>query len=153
MSTCTAMQGRNRNFFLRGQSHFSWFFPGVNSFFPVENFHFGTPKTNFHRFEKWKEEKKKKKKKKSSPHCGTFSSFHFQFSTFPFTIFSIFPPFCTFFLAAFFPIGQQKFPSQKSLGGTLPPSPHLLRHWGHSGQRTSVKCAEAKWKSQGGIVH
>ena len=31
----------------RGQSHFSWFFL-------VEKSHFGTPKSNFSRFEKWK---------------------------------------------------------------------------------------------------
>ena len=73
-------QGRNRKIFLRGQSHFSWFFPGVKCFFLVENFHFGSPKTNFRRFEKWKAKKKKKKKKKgSSPHFRTFSYFHFQF--------------------------------------------------------------------------
>ena len=49
-----------------------------------------------------------------------------NFSTFPFTIFllffSIFTPF-PFFLASFFPVGQQKFPGQKSWGGgTLPPA-------------------------------
>ena len=33
-------QGRNGNIFLRGQINFSWFFPGVKCFFPVENFHF-----------------------------------------------------------------------------------------------------------------
>ena len=55
------LQGHNRKFFLRGQSHFSWFFPParVKSFFLVENFHFGTPKTDFRRFEKWKTKKKK----------------------------------------------------------------------------------------------
>ena len=45
--------------------------------------------------------------------------FHLPFSTFPFTIFllffSIFTPF-PFFLASFFPVGQQKFPGLKSLG-------------------------------------
>ena len=53
-----------------------------------------------------------------------FSFLHFQFSIFHFTIFllffSNFSPFSTFFLASFFPVGQQKFPGQKSLGGTLP---------------------------------
>ena len=47
----------------------------------------------------------------------------------PFTIFH-FPPF-HFFIASFFPVGEQTFPGQKSLGGTLcplPPAPRLLRH-------------------------
>ena len=76
--------------------------------------------------------RKKKKRIRSSPHFGTslLPFFHFQLSTFPFTIyllsFSIFPLF-NFFLASFFPEGQQKFPGQKSLGATL--HPRLLRHW------------------------
>ena len=40
------------------------FFPGVKCFFTVENFHFGRPKTNLSRFEKWKERKKERKKEK-----------------------------------------------------------------------------------------
>ena len=38
-----------RGIFFRGgtQSHFPDFFPGVKCFFPVENSHFGGPKTNF----------------------------------------------------------------------------------------------------------
>ena len=47
-------QGHKRNIFQRGQNHFSWFFPDVKYFFPVENSHFGRPKTNFTGFEKWK---------------------------------------------------------------------------------------------------
>ena len=43
-------------FFRGGQSHS--IFPGVKCFFPVENSHFGRPKTNFSGFEKWKEKKK-----------------------------------------------------------------------------------------------
>ena len=39
-------------FFRGGQLIFPDFFPGVKWFFPVENFHFGTPKTNFSGFEK-----------------------------------------------------------------------------------------------------
>ena len=46
-------QGRNRHIFLRGQSNFS-------CFFPVENFHFGWPKTNVSHFKKCKGERKKK---------------------------------------------------------------------------------------------
>ena len=58
----------------------------------------------------WKVRRQKKKKVLSS-FCN--------FSTFPFTIFTPFP----FFLASFFPLGQQKFLGQKSLGGTLHPAP------------------------------
>ena len=70
-------------------------------FFPVENFHFGRPKTNFRRLEKWNAKKKKKKKKDS---FLVFKLFPPSIFTFPFTIFvllfSIFPFFfssCLFF--------------------------------------------------------
>ena len=59
-------QGRNRTIFLRGQSHFSWFFPRRKMFFPVENFHFGRPRTNFSGFEKWKAKKKQNKTKQNN---------------------------------------------------------------------------------------
>ena len=120
-------QGRNRKIFLRGQSHFPDFFPTWNVFLPVGNFHFGRPKTNFSGFEKWKERggEKKKKKKKSSPHFVTFPSSTFLFTIF-LLFFSIFTPF-PFFLASFFPVGQQKFPGHKSWGILQPPPP--LRHW------------------------
>ena len=116
------MQGRNRHIFLRGQSHFSWFFPGTKCFFPVENSHFGRPKINFIRFEKWKAKKKK------SPHLFLllfllpFSIFHLPFFNFPFFFCSIFP----IFFASLFAVRQQKFPGQKSLEGTLPS--RLLPH-------------------------
>ena len=119
-------QGRNRHILLRGQSDFSWFFPGVKCFFPVENSHFGRPKTNFRRFQKWKAKKKKKKEKVVTTFYH-FSYFHFQFSFFS----SQFSPLFPFFLASFFPKRHLKFPGQQSLGGTLPPGPppRLLRHW------------------------
>ena len=105
-------------FFWGGKVIFPDFFPGVKCFFPVENSHFGRPKTNFRRFQKWKAKKKKK----------VLTSFSDVFLL-PFPIFhlfySIFTPF-PFFLASFFPIRQQKFPGQKSLGGhsaPLPPAP------------------------------
>ena len=41
-----SLQRGKRNIFQRGQSHFSWFFPGVKCFFPVKNSHFGRHKTN-----------------------------------------------------------------------------------------------------------
>ena len=62
-----SLQGRNRHIFLRGQSHFSWFFSRREMFFPGRKYsHFGTPKTNnkFPSFSKVKSKKKKKKKKK-----------------------------------------------------------------------------------------
>ena len=112
----------NRKFFLRGQSHFSLFFPGVKCFFPVENFHFGRPKTYFSGFQRWK--------KKSSPHFVTFppSIFNFppfflQFSFFSSQFSPLFPfsPLCPLLL--FSPIGQQKFPGHKSLRQRLVTSP------------------------------
>ena len=121
--------GRNRHIFLRGQSHFSWFFPVENSHFG----HFGTPKTNFRRFQKWKAKKERKKKKKSSPLFINFPTFilNFPSSLLQFCFFSSqLSPLFPFILAFFFPIRKQKFPGQKSLGGTLPPCPppRLLRH-------------------------
>ena len=108
-------------FFLRGQSNFSWFFPCVKCFFPVENFHFGRPKTNFSGFEKWERKKKKKKKRVLSSFCN--------FSTFPFTIFllffSIFHTF-SFFPCLFFP-GRSAEISRSEVGGGH--SARLLRHW------------------------
>ena len=103
-----------------GKVIFHDFFPGVKCFFLVENFHFGRPKTNFSCFEKWKA-----KKKKSSPH---FVTFHFPPSFLQFSFFSSpFPPFSLFSLLLFSRyVGQQKFPSQKSLGCTR--TPRLLRH-------------------------
>ena len=75
-----------------------------------------------------KRKKKKKKKKVLSAFCN-FPSFHcfnippsfLQFSFFS----SPFSPFSLFLLASFFPIGQQIFPGQKSLGGhsALPAPP------------------------------
>ena len=107
-------------FFWGGKVIFPDVFPGVKCFFPVENSHFGRPKTNFRRFQKWKAKKKKKKKKKK-----VLTSFSDVFLL-PFPIFhlfySIFTPF-PFFLASFFPIRQQKFPGQKSLGGHSAPPP------------------------------
>ena len=103
-------------FFWGGKVIFPDFFPGVNSFLPVENFHFGTPKSNFRRFEKWKA-----KKLFWNSFLIPFSIFHLPLYILP-SFLLHFPPFA-FFLADFFPIGQQKFPGQKSLGGTMPPCP------------------------------
>ena len=96
-------QERNRNIFLKGQTHFSWFFSLSEMLFPVENFHFGRPKTNFSGLKK-----KKKKKKKSSPHFVNFYTFHFQFSTFPFTIFLLL--FFFFFFFNFHPFSLFPLP-------------------------------------------
>ena len=120
----SSIQGHNTKFFLRGQSHFSRYFPGREILFPGRIFWFLVDPKNFSSFEKWKA-KKKKKVPFSFCHFATFSSFNFQFSTFPFTIFLVFfsiSPFSLFFLCSFFPVDDQKFPSQKSQGGTLPPA-------------------------------
>ena len=97
--------------------------------FPVENFYFGRPKTNFSCFEKLKAKKKtkNKNKKKSSSHFVTFppSIFNFPPSFLQFSFFSSpFSPLYPFFLTSFFPIGQQKFPGPEVCGGALcPPLP------------------------------
>ena len=106
-------QGHNRKIFWVGKVIFPDFFPGAKCFFPVENFHFVRPKTNFSHLI-LKTEKKERKKKKT-PHFVTFppsilnispslSQFSFFFTPFPF-----------FSLPIFFQIGQQKFPRRKSL--------------------------------------
>ena len=133
-SLYSCKQGRNRKIFLRGQSHFSWFFfPGVKCFFPVENFHFGRPKTNFSRFEKWKEKKERKKEKKKEEEeksplliLELFPHFIFNFppSLLQFSFFSSpFSHLFHFFLASSFPVGQQKCLGQKSLGELCHPPP------------------------------
>ena len=87
--------------------------------FPGRKFPFWYTQNKFSSFSKVKSKKKKKKKKRSSPLFLTFSCFHSQFSTFS----SQFSPLFPFFLASFFPIRQQKFPGQKSLGGHSAPLP------------------------------
>ena len=91
----------------------------MKCFFLVENFHFGRPKSNFSGFEKWKAKKKKKKKKVLSSFCN-FSTFHFQFSTFPFTIFLLFFSISTpfpFFPCLLFPCRSAEISrSEESLG-------------------------------------
>ena len=104
-------QGRNRHIFLRGQSHFSWFFfPDVKCFFPVENSDFGRPKNKFPSFSKVKSKKEKKKKKKKCPHLFSelfllpFPIFHLFTFPLQFSFFSSqFLPLSPFFLAYFFP--------------------------------------------------
>ena len=113
------------------------FFPGVKCFCPVENSHFGRPKTNFSGFQKRSKTKKKKKKKRAkkkkkkkkvlSSFCN-FSPFQFNFSTFPFFYFPSFLLYFPFFLASLFPVGQQKFPGEKCQGrGAICPLPLTYR--------------------------
>ena len=113
-----SVQERNRKFFLRGQRHFFWFFflPGVKCFFPVENYHFGRPKTNFNGFEKWK-------KKVLSSFCN-FPSFHFQLLFLQFSFFSSppFPPF-PFFPCLLFPDRSVEISRSEVSGGHSAPSP------------------------------
>ena len=104
-------------FFWGGKVIFPDFFPGVKCFFPVENSHFGRPKTNFHRFQKWKAKKKKKKKKKvvtsfSNVFLLPFPIFHL--------FFSIFTPF-PFFPCLFFPDTSAKISRSEVSGGHCPP--------------------------------
>ena len=87
-------------------------------FFPVENSQFGRPKTNFNGLEKQK--KKKQTNKQTNKTIKVLCSFS-CFFTLPFWIFHL--PFYNFlsFLSIFllFPVGHQKFPGEKCLGGTL----------------------------------
>ena len=144
------LQGRKRNIFRGGKVIFSWLFSLCEMLFPGRKFpnsHFGGPKTNFSGFEKWEEQKKKKK---SSPHFVIFppsiSIFHLPF----FNLHS----FCSifsFFLASLFPVGQQKFPDQKSLGGTLPFCPPVMPlpfTWGQKFSDTSVSLWKMGKKSK-----
>ena len=108
-------------FFRGGKVIFPDFFPGVKCFFPSENSHFGRPKTNFSHFEKWQASTKKKV---LSSFCN-FSSFHFQYSTFPFSIFLLFCSIFPFFLCLSFPGRSAEISRSEVSGGTLPPC--LLR--------------------------
>ena len=131
MLTSDIPRGITGIFFWGGKVIFPDFFPSVKCIFPVENSHFGRPKTNFSCFEKWKakNEKREREKKKKGPLLFLyFSSFTFKFSTFLFSIFLLFCSIFTIFLASLYPIRQHKFPDQKSLGGHSAPCPRLLRH-------------------------
>ena len=113
-------QGRKRKIFHRGQSNFSWFFPGVKCLFPVENSHFGRSKTNFSGFEKWK------KRKRKGPLLIFLtippSIFNFPPSLFRFSFFSA--PFSLIFLQCLsFPGRSEEIFPVRSLWGTLPPPP------------------------------
>ena len=125
---CTFPQGHNRHIFLRGQSHFSWFFSRHEMLFLGRKFPFGRPKTNFRHFQKWKAKKKKRSSTIFKLYLVLFL-LPFSFSTFHISIFllssqySQYLPLFPFFLVSFFPIHQQKFPGQKSLGGHSSPFP------------------------------
>ena len=117
--TTRSFLGCKRKIFLRGQSHFSWFFSRREMLFPSRKFPFWLTQNKFQSFLKVK----RKKKKDPLLIFVTFPPyiiFHLPFLNFP-SFFPIFP----FFFASLFPIGQQKFPGQKSLGGTLLPAPCL----------------------------
>ena len=121
--TPPVIRGVTGKIFLRGQSHFSWFFSQREMLFPGRKFPFWWTKNKFMWF--WKVRSKKNQKKKSSPHSVTFPP-----SILPFAIFRLpffdFPSFLVHFpffsLPLFFLLCQQKFPGQKSLGATLPPA-------------------------------
>ena len=141
--TCTlGTRGVTGIFFRGGKVIFPDFFSRRDTPFPGGNSHFGRPKSNFCGFV-WKEKTKnppktnktkqnkkqnktKQNKKILSSFCN-FSSLHFQFSTFPFSIFLLFFSIFPFFLASLFPVGQQKFTIEKCWGA-LYPRPQLLRH-------------------------
>ena len=130
-------RGVTGTFFWGCKVIFPEFFPGVKCFFPVENSHFGRPKTNFRRFQSEKkrkeEEEEEEEKKRASTLFITFptSIFIFQRSSlFQFSFFSSqFSPLFPFFPCLFFPDTSAKISRSKVSGGTLPPpAPSLLRH-------------------------
>ena len=149
-------KGVTGKFFWGGKVIFPDFFPGVKCLFPSRKFPFWYTKNKFlwkkkvlssfwnyfTHFEMWKA---KKKKKRSSPHLGTFPSFHFQVSFFssPFSIFSL----------PLFP-GRSTEISQSEVSGALCP-PHLLRHcvWplhpltSHHSSQAALALATASLKS------
>ena len=111
-SVSKCRQGCNRHIYLRGQSHFSWFFSRLKIPILVD------PKPIFVVF------KSEKQKKKVLTTFYNLSYFHFQFSTFPFTIFlpfySIFTPFCP---CLFFPDTSAKISRSEISGGHSAPLP------------------------------
>ena len=108
------IQGRNRHIFLRGQSHFSWFFSGVKCFFPGESSHFGRPETTFRSFLKCKAKKKKVLTSFSDVFLLPFPIFHL--------FFSIFTPF-PFFPCLIFPDTSAKISRSEVSGGHSAPCP------------------------------
>ena len=116
--TKTMKQVRNRNIFQRGQINFPDFFPGVKCFFPVENFHFSTPKTfqwfwtvkSCKRKNKKTKQNKKQQQQQQQQQNKVLSSFS-NFFLLPLSIFHLpffdFPSFLlhfSFFLASLFPV-------------------------------------------------
>ena len=73
--------GAQEEYFSQGKVIFL-IFPSVKCLFPVENSHFGTPKTNFSGFDKWKAKSKKQKKKKKKKKINPFSIFLFPYLSF-----------------------------------------------------------------------
>ena len=116
MST-SYVQGRNRHIFLRGQSHFSWFFPGEKCFFPVEIPILVDPKqiSVVFNFPKWKA----KKKKRSSPLFITFPTSNSNFTPSLLQFFVFFLNFCHSFLFSLplFPDTSAKISQSKVSGG------------------------------------
>ena len=111
-------QGHNMNIFQRGEKSFYL----ILTFPPLQNSHFGRPKTNFSEIIKSEmQKKKKKKKKKSSPYFVTFpppsifSIFHLRFPSF-LLHFPFFP--CLSFPGRSAGISPSEF--------SVPPFPHLL---------------------------
>ena len=102
------VRGVTGKFFWGGRVIFPDFFPGVKCFFPVENSILVDPKQILVVL---------KSDKVLSSFCN-FPPSLLQFSFFS----SQFAPLFPFFFTSFLPVGQQKFPCQKSLGALCPPT-------------------------------
>ena len=132
------VQWRKRNIFLGGvQGHFSQFFLSMKCFFPGLEISILVDPNKFQEFQKVKSKKtnkqiqmqmqknKKQNKKQTNKRVlssfSYFFAFHFKFSTFPFTVFLLFFSIFPFSLAFLFPVGQQKFSSEKHQGALCAP--------------------------------
>ena len=119
-------QWRQEEYFSGGPSHFSQFFPIVKCIFPVEISILLDPK----QISGVSQSEKQAKEKKSPLFICIFFSFHFQFSTFPFTIPLLF---LSIFPCISFPGWSVKISRWKLWGGTLPPCPPVC-------YATGVRC-------------
>ena len=111
-------------FFWGGKVIFPDFFPGVKCFFPVGNSHFGRPKTNFRRFQKWKAKQQQQQQKCPHLFLITFPTSLLQFSLFLLN----FHPLSLFSLPLFFPMNTSTKISRSEISGDTLPPPRLLRH-------------------------
>ena len=126
LTTIPYQQGHNRQIFLSGQSHFSWFFSQREIPILVDpkqiSVIFKTEKQNK------KTNKKTNKQKKKGPHLFlklfllSFPIFHLPFYNFPSFLLN-FHPFSLFSLPLFSRYTSKNFPARSLWGALCPPAP------------------------------